>query len=486
MNIKDEVKKCLFCYEAPCKTACDKNNVSRLMQALYLNNVGYFCEEINDTCLNCDGRCNKECIADVNILEVFKGVIKVKETYYKKMPYKDIDISSDICGVEIENPFILSSSVVGSNYEMISKAFELGWAGVVYKTISLMEMNEASPRYAAVKLCNYMYGFKNVEQLSDHSVEENMEVFRRLKKNYPNKVIIASIMGRNEQEWEYLARVVTEAGADLIELNFSCPNMEEKNSGSDVGQNPELCKKYTIAARKGTNLPILAKMTPNITDMREPAYASVLGGADGISAINTIKSITGIDLEREVAYPAINRKSMIGGYSGIAVKPIALRFIVEMANDPRLKDVSFSGMGGVETWEDAIDFIMLGCSSVQVTTAIMQFGYRIIDDLISGLKIFMAQKGYRKISEFKGAALNSIVESNQIDRSTIVYPKFIRENCIGCGRCYVSCFDGGHQAIKFDIETRTVTLNPQKCVGCLLCSLVCPNEAIINSRRIKK
>ena len=303
-------------------------------------------------------------------------------------------------------------------------------------------------------------------------------MIRKLKEEFPNKVIIASIMGQNEQEWEHLAKEVTKAGADIIELNFSCPNMKYKDTGSDVGQDPKTVKEFTEVVRKSTTLPILAKMTPNISDMRIPARAAKEGGADGIAAINTIKSITDVDIDTNVPGPQVNGKSSLGGYSGQAVKPIALRYIAEMANDKKLKDMEYSAMGGVYTWKDAVQFMLLGASSIQITTAVMEYGYRIIDDLILGLKIYMKEKNYRSVSNFIGLANNNLIGNDELEKDTFIFPKFNYERCIGCGRCYISCMDGGHQAINFDEENRKPQLNGKNCVGCHLCKLVCPQNAI--------
>lgn len=333
----------------------------------------------------------------------------------------------------------------------------------------------------------HLCGFKNIEQLSEKSVTENLEMIRKLKEEFPSKVILASIMGQNKEEWEYLAKEVTKAGADIIELNFSCPNMKYKGTGSDMGQDPETVKKYTEVVRNSTNLPILAKMTPNITDMRIPARASKEGGANGIAAINTIKSITNVDIDSCVPEPQVNGKSSLGGYSGHAVKPIALRYIAEMANDPELEDMNYSAMGGIYTWKDAVEYMLLGATSVQITTAVMEYGYRIIDDLILGLKIYMKEKNYNKVLDFVGLAKNNLISNDELEKDTIEFPKFDYEKCVGCGRCYISCMDGGHQAINFDEENRKPVLNGKKCVGCHLCKLVCPQGAICTvGKRIEK
>ncbi len=463
-------------------------DIARIVRALYFDNAELAASLLpDDYKREAVEKAMAACPEKVAIADIFDALLKDKAKMEGISGMENVDISTEICGVRLENPFVLSSSVVASNYEMCARAFEMGWAGVSFKTICMMDIHEASPRFSAVKSSTgKFYGFKNIEQLSDHSVEENMQVFRELKKNYPTKVIIASIMGRNEEEWEYLAKKLTEAGADVIECNFSCPNMELKGTGSDVGQNPETVERYTRATRRGSSLPILAKMTPNITDMTVPAMAAIRGGADGISAINTIKSITGVNIDTLVALPAVHGKSMLGGYSGAAVKPIALRFISELSQCGSLKSHHISGMGGVETWRDALEFILLGAGSIQVTTAVMEFGYRIIDDLVSGLKIYMAQRGYTSVSQLIGAAAASVVSNDDMERDSIVFPLIDKDKCMGCGRCFISCRDGGHQALSFNEEARTVSLNGSKCVGCLLCSLVCPAGAIKQSKRVHR
>ena len=399
------------------------------------------------------------------------------------------DLSITFMGVKFKNPFCLSSSPVGNCYEMCAKAYESGFGGVVFKTIGPKHylIDEVSPRFDALtKEAEPFVGFKNMEQIAEHSLEENLEDLRKLKKNYPDHVLIASIMGSNEEDWEELARLVTEAGADMIELNFSCPQMTSHAMGSDVGSSPELCKKYCEAVRRGTSLPFMAKMTPNITDMCIPAIASMEGGANGISAINTIKSIINVDLDKKVGLPIINGKSSISGYSGKAVKPIALRFIQQMKSNPKLKDTELSGIGGIETWEDAAEFILLGCKNLQMTTSIMQYGYRIVEDLCDGLSHYMEKEGVDHLEDLVGLANKNIIPAEELDRDYKVYPSINLDKCIGCGRCVISCFDGAHQAMEWNKEERRPNCNTDKCVGCLLCALVCPIGAINAGERVLK
>ena len=478
-EVNIEINKCVLCHDAPCKKIYKNINPERIIRAIKFDNIKGARTFFDENSLEKNENSYK-CPMNVDIAKILNELNNID-----KIDDLDIDLSTSICKVKLENPFLLSSSVVGSSYDMCKRALEYGFAGVVVKTISMMDIHESSPRFSAIKDSDGFVGFKNIEQLSQDSVEENMEMIKKIKEEFPKKVIIASIMGRNEEEWAYLAKEATKAGADLLELNFSCPNMKYKKTGSDVGQNPELVKKYTKVVKNNTNIPVLAKMTPNITYISVPAIASKEGGADGISAINTIKSITGVNIDKCIPEPLVNDKSSLGGYSGRAVKPLALRYIAEMTKNPLLNGMDFSGIGGIYTWKDALEFMLLGCSSVQMTTSIMEYGYRIVDDLILGLKIYMKEHGYNKVSDFIGLAKNNLVSNDLLEKDTIEYPKFIREKCIGCGRCYISCRDGGHSAIKF--EDRTPILDPHTCVGCGLCRLVCPFNAIEkSSNRVNK
>jgi dihydropyrimidine dehydrogenase (NAD+) subunit PreA len=278
--------------------------------------------------------------------------------------------------------------------------------------------------------------------------------------------------------------LVEQTGADIIECNFSCPQMTSSKMGSDVGQNPELVKKYTAAVKKGSKLPMWAKMTPNLGNMEIPAMAAQEGGADGIAAINTIKSIVTVDLDKYAPLPIVNGKSSISGYSGKAAKPIALRFIANMLKYPDFK-LPVSGIGGIYTWEDAVHFLLVGARNLQVTTAIMQYGYRIVEDMISGLSHYMNDKGFTKLDDMIGLALKNTVPAEEIDRDFLIYPKFDHDMCVGCGQCYISCFDGAHQAIDWNSEKRRPELNEDKCVGCHLCMNVCPVPGCITPGEVK-
>lgn len=395
------------------------------------------------------------------------------------------DLSIDYLGVKCENPFFLSSSPVGSNYEMVAKAFETGWGGVFYKTIGIFVADECSPRFDHVKKEGMPWlGFKNMEQISDKPTEVNFENMYKLKKAYPEKIMVASIMGSNEDEWRKLAKMCDEVGVDLIEGNFSCPQMTSHAMGSDVGSNPDLVRAYSKAVAETTKIPFIAKMTPNITDMTIPAIAAMEGGAKGISAINTIKSITNIDLDNMTGMPVVNGKSSISGYSGAAVKPVALRFIAQMLQHEKLKNVPMSGIGGIETWRDCLEFLLLGCRNLQVTTSVMQYGYRVVEDMSNGLMHWMDERGYDKLDDFIGMALSNVIPAEDLNRDFKILPDFNDKKCVGCGRCYISCYDAGHQAIDWNTEKRRPELN-DKCVGCHLCLNVCPVANCITPGEVK-
>ena len=486
---RSEMISCALCSDAPCSKACGKIDPAELLRSVWFNNertAAAKMPELNP-CAECDAPCENACVRPkrVPIRHLMTRLYEeVKPMLEAPIPQDEDRLRTQLCGIELENPFLLSSSVVASTYDMCARAFEAGWAGAAFKTICSMEIHEASPRFSAITGDNgSIIGFKNVEQLSDHSVEENMEIFRRLKEKYPRKFILASIMGQNEEDWEHLARLCEENGADAVELNFSCPNMMEGGLGSDIGQIPELVERYTAAAKRGTKIPVLAKLTPNVAAMSPAAEAAMRGGADGIAAINTIKSIIDVNRHTYISAPAVHGMSAVGGYSGNAVKPIALRFIAELGQNPALEGLHISAMGGIENWSDALEYMLLGAGTVQVTTAVMQFGYRIIEDLKSGLNYYLAEKGLDNVSQIRGLALDYVSNTTEVlERDTVIFPKFHRDRCIGCGRCSISCADGGHQAIRMGEDRRPI-LDGKKCVGCHLCLLVCPQRAITSSRK---
>ena len=491
IHTNEEAARCLLCADAPCGA-----KVARAIRAIRFDNPWTAAElfaQLTDAEIQA---AEKACIhydKPIRISLLQKAVLKDSQTDCSTACIQRSDLTESLPSLEInfcdmvcENPFFLASSAICTNYDMVARALEAGWAGVFYKTITKGEIREVSPRFDAVRKEGTPFvGFRNMEQLSENPYTTDFDILRRLKQNFPTKRIIASIMGQTEEEWIELAKMAEEAGCDAVELNFSCPQMKLTGLGSDIGQNDELILFYTHFVSEAVHIPVIPKMTPNVKSMATPALASFYGGAKGISAINTIKSIT---MSREAE---VSGKLTVSGYSGKAVKPIALRMIYEMTGNAILhnagieKHIDISGIGGIETWRDALDFIWLGCRNVQVCTAVMQYGYRIIDDLRLGLQHYMQERGITELKKLVGEKLQSIELPSDLDRETIVYPKINRDKCIGCGRCYISCSDGGHQAIEFG-EDRKPRIIGTKCVGCHLCRLVCPTGAISAAKRIPK
>ena len=485
LHVYEEAARCLLCEDAPCTKACKTGDPARAIRAIRFDNAKNAWRWLI-ACSDADlERAEQACIhydQPIRIREIRNHGIAEIGNHENSESGKSVNpsLAIDFCGIACENPFFLASSAICTNYEMVARAFEAGWAGVFFKTICKQDIREVSPRFDAVKRGTSFAGFRNMEQLSENPYEVDFDILRRLKQNYPSKVVVASIMGQAEEEWIELAKMAEEAGCDAVELNYSCPQMRLAGMGSDVGQDPELVTFYTAFVKRSVHIPVIPKMTPNITHMNQPAMGAYFAGADAISAINTIKSVT-MSPGAEVS-----GKQTLSGYSGRAVKPIALRYILEMAKNPIMKDMKFSGIGGIETWRDALEFIQLGCRNVQVCTAVMEYGYRIIDDLVMGLQTYLKERGIQHLEEIVGEQLPNFVLPSDLDRDTLVYPKIDRERCIGCGRCFVSCQDGGHQAIAFDRDTRQPRIVGTKCVGCHLCRLVCPTGAMGMTKRISK
>ncbi|MBR3014700.1 MAG: NAD-dependent dihydropyrimidine dehydrogenase subunit PreA [Bacteroidaceae bacterium] len=479
LHLQEEAARCLLCADAPCSKVCPNGDPARAIRAIRFDNeqlAGQWVAQCNEAELEA---AEQACIHYDRPIRIRELMHALPEPVGVPQPPS---LAIDFCGIHCENPFFLASSAVSTNYEMVACALEAGWGGVYYKTICAQAIHEVSPRFDAVQADGRsdFYAFRNMEQLSENPMRVDFDILKRLKQTYPNKVIVASIMGQTEKQWIALARMAERAGVDAIELNFSCPQMRLAGMGSDVGQNPELVTFFTAYVKGTVSIPVIPKMTPNITHISEPAMGAYFARADAVSAINTIKSVT------MNSRAAVSEKKTVSGLSGRAVKPIAQRFILELAQNPVLKSLQLSGIGGIETWRDALEYLQLGCRNVQVCTAVMQYGYRIIDDLVLGLQAYMQQRGIEQLEQVVGEELPNFVPASALDRSTMAYPRIDRERCIGCGRCYTSCQDGGHQAITFDVATRRPQIVGTRCVGCHLCRLVCPTGAIGAARRIMK
>jgi dihydropyrimidine dehydrogenase (NAD+) subunit PreA len=394
------------------------------------------------------------------------------------------DLSINFAGIKSPNPFWLASAPPTNSGYQIMKAFDAGWGGAVWKTLGVPVVNVSS-RYGSVNYRNTrMAGFNNIELITDRPLADNLREIEEVKKYFPNHAVIASLMVETKEQWHSIIRDVQNAGADGIELNFGCPHgMCERGMGSAVGQEPEVLQTIVSWVMEAATIPVITKLSPNISHITDPGLAAVKGGTDAISLINTIKSIVGIDLDTYAPYPVVDGKGSNGGYCGPAVKPIALQMLRELAADKQINKVPISGIGGIETWRDVVEFILLGATSVQVCTAAMHYGFGIVREMETGLLQFMKDKGYNTIYDFAGKALPNVVEWKHLNLKHKVVANINADKCVGCDLCYIACDDGAHQAIGLTEGSRIPYIIEENCVGCNLCSLVCPVENCITMEK---
>jgi len=395
------------------------------------------------------------------------------------------DLKTNLAGIKSPNPFWLASAPPTNSGYQIMKAFDAGWGGAVWKTLGVPVVNVSS-RYGALNhRDNRMAGFSNIELITDRPLADNLREIEEVKKRFPDHAVIASLMVETRAEWHQIVKDVENAGSDGIELNFGCPHgMCERGMGSAVGQEPKVLKTIVEWVKEVAKIPVIVKLTPNISDITRPAIAACEGGGDAISLINTIQSIVGVDIDKFVPYPIVDGKSSNGGYCGPAVKPIALNMLKNCAQHPSV-NIPISGIGGVENWRDAVEFILLGATSVQVCTAVMHYGFGIIRELVSGLEQYMDDKGFKTIDDFRGKALPNIMHWEDLNLKYKVVANINKDKCIGCQLCYTACEDGAHEAIGLstDMNDRKPFIIDDNCVGCNLCSLVCPVEDCITMDR---
>ena len=401
------------------------------------------------------------------------------------------DLSTDFLGIKSPNPFWLASAPPTDKAYNVERAFEAGWGGVVWKTLGEAGppvVNVNGPRYGAIHGPDRrLLGLNNIELITDRDLEINLTEIKEVKKRWPDRAMIVSLMVPCEEEsWKTILDRVNDTGADGIELNFGCPHgMSERGMGSAVGQVPEYIEMVTRWCKQYSHLPVIVKLTPNITDVRYPARAARAGGADAVSLINTINSIVSVDLDNFAPEPTIDGKGSHGGYCGPAVKPIAMNMVAEIARDNETRGLPISGIGGISTWRDAAEFISLGCGTVQVCTAAMAYGFKIVSEMADGLSDWMDEKGYASVPEFQGMAVPNLSDWQYLNLNYVTKARIDQDACIKCGRCHIACEDTSHQAITSMVNgQRKFEVIDEECVGCNLCVNVCPVEDCITMERI--
>jgi dihydropyrimidine dehydrogenase (NAD+) subunit PreA len=400
------------------------------------------------------------------------------------------DLRSDFIGIKSPNPFWLASAPPTDKEYNVRRAFEAGWGGVVWKTLGSEGppiVNVNGPRYGAIWGADRrLLGLNNIELITDRPLEVNLREIKSVKRDYRDRAMIISLMVPCEEDsWKAILKAIEDTEADGVELNFGCPHgMAERGMGSAVGQVPEYIEMVTRWVKLYSRMPCIVKLTPNITDVRKPAEAAMRGGADAVSLINTVKSITNVDLDHFSPFPMIDGKGSHGGYCGPAVKPIALNMVAEIARHQETRGLPISGIGGVTTWRDAAEFMALGAGNVQVCTAAMTYGFKIVQEMISGLSQYLDEK-QMSLNDLVGRAVPNFVEWQHLNLNYVTKAQIDQDLCISCGRCYAACEDTSHQAIAMSPD-RVFTVKDDECVACNLCVDVCPVDNCITMRELPK
>jgi dihydropyrimidine dehydrogenase (NAD+) subunit PreA len=388
------------------------------------------------------------------------------------------DLSVEFAGLRLMNPFVLASAPPTAKGEMIQRAFDAGWAGAVTKTIALEPARDVQPRLAGLTAGNRIIGLENIELISQRSLDGWIKDLDEIKRRYPDHILFASLMGAVvREEWHSLVQQVQQTGVDGLELNFGCPHgMPEKGMGAAQGQDPVIAGDITRWAKEVATLPVMVKLTPNVTDIVEIGHTCEEAGAEAISAINTVSVLMGVDLDRLEPLPSVDGSTAFGGYSGPAVKPIGLRCIAQLAKGTNLP---LSGIGGVAGWEEAAEYILAGASTVQVCTAVMLRGYKIVEKMKHGLSDYLDEKGFGSVAEMRGYVLPKISAHEALDFAHKVVASIDEALCTKCGLCHTACLDGGWQAIEMQSREVYPRIRADRCDGCSLCTHVCPVEGCI-------
>jgi dihydropyrimidine dehydrogenase (NAD+) subunit PreA len=393
------------------------------------------------------------------------------------------DLSTNFLGIKSPNPFWLASAPPTDKKYNVLRALEAGWGGVVWKTLGT-QIKNVSSRYSAISFNNTrVMGFNNIELITDRPLDINLKEIAEVVREFPDCAMIVSLMADNTREkWHELINQVEDTGAHGIELNFGCPHgMTERGMGAAVGQDPEIARIVVEWVMEAATIPVITKLTPNVHSVVPTGRASVEAGSNALSLINTIQSVTGIDLDTFVPNPNVGGQSAFGGYCGPAVKPIALKMLTTISQDPVTRKVPISGIGGISTWKDAAEFMLLGSTTVQVCTAVMKYGFRIIEDMCEGLNNWMDEKGFKTVYDFIGKSVPTLTNWEDLDINYHIVAKINQDKCIHCGLCYIACEDASHQSINlaYGKPYNTYAVKEEKCVGCNLCKIVCPVDNCI-------
>jgi dihydropyrimidine dehydrogenase (NAD+) subunit PreA len=398
------------------------------------------------------------------------------------------NLETNFIGIASPNPFWIASGPPSDKDYNVNRAFEAGWGGVVWKTLGEDPpiVNVNGPRYAVLHGNDrQVIGFNNIELITDRPLQTNLKEMTQIKRDWPDRPLIASVMlPMKEASWAKYVPMIEDTGADAFELNFGCPHgMSERGMGSAVGQVPEYVQMAAEWCKKHATIPVIVKLTPNITNILHPAKAAKAGGADAVSLINTINSIMRVDYDSLTMYPTTDGMGTHGGYCGEAVKPIALNMVAEIARTPDTHDIPISGIGGVTNWRDAVDFIALGATTVQVCTAAMVYGFKVVEGLINGLNNFLDEKGMASVHDLVGKAVPSVTDWKYLNLNYIEKAYIDQDLCIKCGKCHIACEDTSHQAITHTVDgERKFVVKDEECVGCNLCVGVCPIENCITMK----
>ena len=401
------------------------------------------------------------------------------------------NLTTNFIGIKSPNPYWLASAPPTDKAYNVERAFKAGWGGVVWKTLGSEGppvVNVNGPRYGAIWGADRrLLGLNNIELITDRPLEVNLREIKQVKRNWPDRALVVSLMVPcDEESWKAILKHVEDTEADGVELKFGCPHgMSERGMGAAVGQVPEYIEMVTRWVKQHSRMPCIVKLTPNIADIRKPAEAAKRGGADAVSLINTINSITSVNLDDFSPEPMIDGKGAHGGYCGPAVKPIALNMVAEIARSAETRDLPISGIGGVTTWRDAAEFLTLGAGNVQVCTAAMTYGFGIIKELTAGLSHYMDQKGFTSVDQLVGRAVPNVTDWQYLNLNYVTKAKIDQDLCISCGRCYAACEDTSHQAISMSPDRKFEVIDAE-CVACNLCINVCPVQDCITMEQMPK